>query len=178
MAFILGGHSFRTEATGGTVQGQNFLGFEFNAWSSLLTLAAGLLLVFGAPLHWGAKTMSLIVGLALGAASVIALDDKSDVFGIFAANGPTKLLWGAAGSALIILSLLPRVGGKQTDADDEPDRRPRREPELVTTRRPAESERVVERPVAEPQRVASPAQGVEPEPANGSGAVSAKPRSR
>jgi len=51
--------------------------------------------------------MSLIVGLALGAASVIALVDKRDVFGIFAANGATKLIWGVASAVLLVLALLP-----------------------------------------------------------------------
>jgi len=49
--------------------------------------------------------MSLIVGLALGAASVIALVDKRDVFGIFAANGPTKLIWGVSSAVLLVLAL-------------------------------------------------------------------------
>jgi hypothetical protein len=113
LAFILGGHSFRADPVSGTVNGEEFLGLEVNAWSSLLFIAAGLLLLFGSPLHWAAKSMSLIVGLALGAASVIALYDEQDVFGIFAANGPTKLVWGATAAALLIVALLPRVGRKR-----------------------------------------------------------------
>jgi hypothetical protein len=109
-AFSLGGHSFALHPLSGTVQGKSWLGLEVNAWSSLLFIAAGALLVFGSPVHVLAKSMSLIVGLALGAASVIALHDKQDVFGIFAANGLTKLVWGAAGALLIVLSLLPRIG--------------------------------------------------------------------
>jgi hypothetical protein len=91
------------------VNGRTWLGLEVNAWSSLLFIAAGGLLLVSAPAHWAAKSMSLIVGLALGAASVIALYDKQDVFGVFAANGLTKLVWGAAGALLIVLSLVPRV---------------------------------------------------------------------
>ena len=71
-ALIFGGHSFTTDPLSGTVQGETWLGLEVNAWSSLLFIGAGALLLLGAPLHWGAKTMSLIVGLGLGAASVIA----------------------------------------------------------------------------------------------------------
>ncbi len=146
LAFILGGHSFKADPISGTVNGEKFLGLEVNAWSSLLFVAAGLLLLFGSPLHWAAKSMSLIVGLVLGAASVIALYDEQDVFGIFAANGLTKLVWGAAATLLIVLSLLPRVGGKKRQADDDGarDTAVRREPGVereTTTRGPGSSSR-------------------------------------
>ena len=72
-ALIFGGHSFVQHAPNGTVHGKTWLGLEVNGWSGLLFIAAGLLLLLGAPLHWGAKSMSLIVGLALGAVAVIAL---------------------------------------------------------------------------------------------------------
>jgi hypothetical protein len=120
-AVIFGGHSFTTHALGGTVNGKTWLGLEVNAWSSLLFIGAGALLLFGAPLHWGAKTISLIVGLALGAACLLALVDGHDVLGIFAANGLTKLAWGAAAAVLLVLALLPRVGG-QKDPDADPER--------------------------------------------------------
>jgi hypothetical protein len=122
---VLGGNGFGSSPVDGTVQGESFLGFEGNGWTNLLWIAAGALLLFGAPLHWGAKTMALLVGLALGAASVIALVDGDDVFGIFAANGLTKLAWGASAAALLIFSLLPRVGrdkGRKHDADLDRDR--------------------------------------------------------
>lgn len=125
-ALIFRGHSFTTHALGGTVNGKTWLGLEVNAWSSLLFIGAGALLLFGAPLHWGAKTISLIVGIALGAACLIALVDGHDVLGIFAANGLTKLVWGAAGALLLILALLPRVGAKNQDADPERARSERR----------------------------------------------------
>jgi hypothetical protein len=111
-AFVMGGHSFALDFPSGTVNGKTWLGLEVNAWSSLLFIAAGVLLLISAPAHWAAKTMSLIVGLVLVAAAVIALYDKHDVLGIFAANGPTRLVWGVAGVLLIVLSLLPRVGRK------------------------------------------------------------------
>jgi len=139
-AFILGGHSFRTDPISGAVDGETWLGLEVNAWSSLLFIGAGALLLFGAPMHVAAKSLSLIVGLVLGAASVIALYDEQDVFGIFAANGLTKLVWGAAGGLLIVLSLLPRVGGKhkQDDATVEPPRSTRRvEREPMLRERPS-----------------------------------------
>ena len=125
-ALIFGGHSFTTHPVDGTVNGKTWLGLEVNAWSSLLFIAAGALLLFGSPLHWAAKSMSLIVGLVLGAASVISLVDGEDVFGIFAANGLTKLVWGVAAAVLIVLSLLPRVGGGRKDRDEhvEPATRP------------------------------------------------------
>jgi hypothetical protein len=143
---VLGGNSFSSNPVSGDVQGDSFLGLEGNGWTNLLWIAAGALLLFGAPLHWGAKTMALLVGLALGAASVIAIFDGTDVFGIFAANGPTTLAWGAASVALLLLSLLPRVGKDKGRRDD----RERREPAAPA---PAARERVVER-----ERVASEGQ--------------------
>lgn len=118
---LFGGRGFTIDVPSGTINGETWLGLEVNGWSNLLFIAAGALLLFGAPVHWGAKSMSMIVGLALGAASVIALVDGDDVLGIFAANGLTKLVWGLAAGVLLILALLPRVGGKKRE-DDPTDR--------------------------------------------------------
>ena len=111
-ALIFGGHSFAQHAPNGAVHGNSWLGLEVNGWSGLLFIAAGLLLLLAAPLHWGAKGMSLIVGLALGAAALIALANGHGALGIFAANHLTELVWGAAAALLIVLSQLPRVGAK------------------------------------------------------------------
>jgi len=140
-ALIFGGHGFATQhVPSGAVHGQTWLGLEVNGWSNLLFIAAGLLLMFGAPLHWGAKGMSLIVGLGLAAAAVIAVIRGDGVFGLLAANGRTELVWGAAGALLILLSLLPRVGGKPERREEpEPAASPRaprrvtREPVTFTT---------------------------------------------
>ena len=121
LALIFGSSDFTTDPVDGTVQGTKWLGFEGNGWSNLLTAVAGALLLFGSPTHWGAKGLSLIVGLVLGAASVIAMVDGDDVFGIFAANGLTELAWGVSAAVLIVLALLPRVGGGRRD-DDVPRR--------------------------------------------------------
>jgi hypothetical protein len=115
---IFGGSGFSSDPVSGNVDGSTGLGLEGNGWTNLLFAGAGALLVFGSPLHWGAKSLALIVGLVLGAASVISLVDGQDVFGIFAANGLTKLVWGAAAAALLLVALLPRVGkDKHTDTD-------------------------------------------------------------
>ena len=111
LGLIFGGNGFTTDPVDGTVQGTKWLGLEANGWSNLLFAGAGALLLFGSPLHWGAKTLALVVGLVLGAASVISLFDGQDVFGIFAANGLTELVWGIAAAVLLVLALLPRVGG-------------------------------------------------------------------
>ena len=151
--FIAGGDEARSfqdiNPMNGLAEGGSFLGFEGNGWTNLLWVAAGALLLFGSPLHWGAKMMSIIVGLALGAASVISLVDGDDVFGIFAANGPTKLLLGIAASVLLLTALLPRVGkDKHRDRDLDVDtRRPVRAERPVEHERPVERERIVERPV-------------------------------
>jgi len=155
LGLIFGGQSFTSSPVDGTVNGESFLGVEGNGWTWVLFIAAGALLLFAAPLHWGAKTMALLVGLALGAASVIALFDGEDVFGIFAANGLTKLILGATSAALLILSLLPRIGGKRVDRDERMAERPART---------AGEERIVER---ERQPVVDRETVVDREPAGG-----------
>ena len=90
------------------VQGKVFFGiFGVNGWSGMLTAAAGGLLLFGAAQHLLAKTMSLIVGVAFGAAAVIALV-SGNVLGMAAANGPTKAAWGAVALILLFNTLIPR----------------------------------------------------------------------
>src|SRR5947208_12679384 len=56
----------------GLANGSNWLGFEVNGWTNFFAITAGALLLFGAAQHHLAKTMSLIVGLALAACAVIA----------------------------------------------------------------------------------------------------------
>jgi hypothetical protein len=67
-------------------KGKVFGLFEANGWTGMLTAVGGGLLLFGAAQHLLAKTMSLIVGVALGAAAVIALI-SGNVLGMAAANG-------------------------------------------------------------------------------------------
>ena len=114
---IFGGSGFTSDPLSGTVNGSTWLGLEGNGWTNLLFAGSGALLLLGAPLHWGAKTLALVVGLVLGSASVISLVDGQDVFGIFAANGLTKLAWGVAAAILLVVALLPRVG-KDKHGDD------------------------------------------------------------
>lgn len=114
---IFGGNGFTSDPVSGTANGSTWLGIEGNGWTNLLFAGSGALLLFGAPLHWGAKTLALVVGLVLGAASVIALVDGQDVFGIFAANGLTKLVWGVAAAVLLVVALLPRVGKRERTDD-------------------------------------------------------------
>ena len=108
-----------TQPTGGfpdgAANGPDFLGFEANGWTAWLTTAAGALLLFGAAQHLLAKTMSLVVGLALGAAAIIAAVD-GDVLGLAAANFWTELGWGIAAVLLLFNLFAPRV--EHTDHDD------------------------------------------------------------
>ena len=67
--------------------------FGVNGWTGMLTAVGGGLLLFGAAQHLLAKTMSLIVGVALGAAAIIALI-SGNVLGMAAANHWTELGWG------------------------------------------------------------------------------------
>jgi hypothetical protein len=81
--------------------------FGANGWTGMLTAAAGGLLLFGAAQHLLAKTMSLIVGVTLGAAAIIALV-SGNVLGLAAANGWTELAWGVVAAILLLNTLLPR----------------------------------------------------------------------
>ena len=89
--------------------GKVFLGiFAANGWTGMLSAVAGGLLLFGAAAHLLAKAMSLIVGVALGAAAIIALSSSGNVLGMAAANGFTELLWGACAAVLLFNTLIPR----------------------------------------------------------------------
>ena len=140
LALLFGDRSFTASPIDGNVTGEPFLGLAGNGWTNVLIAGAGALLLFGSPLHWGAKSMAIIVGLVLGAASVISMVDGSDVFGIFATNGPMQLALGIAAAALLILSLLPRVGKKDKhrdrdmDIDRDRDTHVHREREVVRER--------------------------------------------
>lgn len=81
--------------------------FGANGWTGMLTAVGGGLLLFGAAQHLLAKTMSLIVGIALGAAAIIALA-SGNVLGMVAANGWTEIGWGAAAAILLFNTIVPR----------------------------------------------------------------------
>jgi Domain of unknown function (DUF4383) len=84
--------------------------FGANGWTGMLTAIAGGLLLFGAAQHLLAKAMSLIVGVALAAAAIIALV-HGNVLGLAAANSWTELGWGAVAAILLFNTLAPRRGG-------------------------------------------------------------------
>jgi hypothetical protein len=110
LGLIFASTDFTTHAPTGTVNGGTFIGIEGNGWTWVGFAAGGLLLLLGSPLHWGAKSTAFLVGLAYGVGALIALSDGTDILGIFATNGWTKIVLGAAGVALVLLSMLPRVG--------------------------------------------------------------------
>jgi hypothetical protein len=90
------------------VQGKVFLGiFGANGWTGMLTAVAGGLLLFGAAQHLLAKAMSLIVGVALGAAAIIALT-SGNVLGLAAANHWSELGWGVVAAILLFNTMIPR----------------------------------------------------------------------
>jgi hypothetical protein len=115
LGLLFGSTNFDLDAPDGTVSGGTWLGIEGNGWTWLAFAAGGLLLLLTAPMHWGAKTMALIVGLVMGAASVILISDGDDVMGVAAGNNWTMLAFGAAAVALLIVALLPRVGRKRVE---------------------------------------------------------------
>ena len=89
------------------VQAKVFGIFGINGWTGMLTAVAGGLLLFGAAQHTLAKTMSLIAGVALGAAAIIALV-SGNVLGMAAANHWTELGWGIVAVILLFNTLIPR----------------------------------------------------------------------
>jgi hypothetical protein len=113
LGLLMASTDFTTSAPNGNVNGDTFLGIEGNGWTWVLFAGAGVILLISAPLHWGAKTMAMIVGLAMGAAAVIAIVDGTDALGIFAANRATRLAMGVAAVALLVIAMLPRVGRRR-----------------------------------------------------------------
>lgn len=134
-ALLFGSHSFTTHAIHGTVDGERWLGFEVNGWSALLCAGAGAALVFAAPLHWGAKTVSLIVAIVLGEAALLAFADGHDAMGIFAAGHLTELGWAIAAGVLLVVALLPRVGAGAKDDRRDAETRGARQRERDLDRR-------------------------------------------
>ena len=92
--------------------------FGANGWTGMLTAVAGGLLLFGAAQHLLAKTISLIVGVALGAAAIIALV-SGNVVGLAAANGWTELAWASAAAILLFNTLSPRMRRRNVATDGQ-----------------------------------------------------------
>ena len=108
------------------VNADKFLGFEANGWTAWFTTCAGALLLFGAAQHLLAKTISLVVGLALAACAVFALVD-GDVLGLAAANLWTWLGWAIAAVLLLLNVFAPRVSRSSDDQDEDRSAGTRRE---------------------------------------------------
>jgi hypothetical protein len=173
LAFLADGTSPTDGFPDGTIRNaETFLGVGVNDWTAFFTATAGGLLLFGAAQHLLAKTMSLLVGLALGACSVIALVDGDDVLGLAAANGWTKLGWGVAAAVLLVNTLLPRKGGKSQGASHlggqnqggGRGRTVRSQPVAAPTRQPNAPEREPVEVEREPVGVEREPVGVEREP--------------
>ncbi len=110
--FLYRAHSFPrfSNVPNGTAHkdGTFLLGlFGANGWTGMFTAVCGGLLLLGAAQHLLAKTMSLIVGLALGAAAIIS-GVSGDVLGMAAANGWTELGWAVCAVILLFNTLAPR----------------------------------------------------------------------
>ncbi len=113
LGLIFASTNFTTHAPDGDVFGGTFLGIEGNGWTWALFGGTGLVLLLSAPMHWSAKTMSMLGGLVMLVACVLAIVDGNDVLGIFAANRATMLAFGVAAAAMLIVAMLPRVGRRK-----------------------------------------------------------------
>ena len=91
--------------------------FAANGWTAMFTAVGGALLLFGLAQHLLAKTMSLIVGIAFGAAAIIGLI-SGNVLGMAATNGWTEVAWGACAVLLLFNTLSPRRRREVVVADD------------------------------------------------------------
>jgi hypothetical protein len=115
LGFVFGSTNFTAHFPDGDVTGGTMLGIEGNGWTWALFGGTGLVLLLSAPMHWSAKTMSMLGGLVMLVACVLAIVDGNDVLGIFAANRATMLAFGVAAAALLIVAMLPRVGRRRKD---------------------------------------------------------------
>jgi hypothetical protein len=155
------------------VQGKVFFGiFGVNGWTGLFTAAAGGLLLFGAAQHLLAKTMSLIVGVALGAAAVIAVI-SGNVLGLAAANSWTKLGWAACAVILLFNTLIPR----RTRTIEEPVADDRALPR-TRTQQPANGAEPATRVQAAEAEPVTHTQAAEAEPVTRTQAAEAEPVTR
>ena len=82
--------------------------FGANGWTAMLTAVAGALLLFGAAQHLLAKTMSLIVGVVLGAGAIIGFTSSGNVLGMAGVNHLSELGWAIVAVILLFNTLVPR----------------------------------------------------------------------
>ena len=109
--------SFNFDFPSGTVEGDTFLGIEGNGWTWVVFAAAGLLLLLGSPIHWGAKSMAFIVGVAMRRRRA----DRALRRRRHPRHRRHQQLDEAdhgrrAAPALILLSMMPRVGRRRGGA--------------------------------------------------------------
>jgi hypothetical protein len=107
LGFVIGhagSRSFTLHPIRGIVNGGTFIGVEGNGWTWALFAAGGLLLLLGSRLHWSAKTTAMVVGIVFGVIALLGVTDGTDALGIFAMNGWTELIMGAAGVVQLILT--------------------------------------------------------------------------
>jgi hypothetical protein len=119
LGLIFASTSFTAHAPDGDVTGGTFLGIEGNGWTWVLFGGTGLVLLLSAPMHWSAKTMSMLGGLVMAVACVLAVVDGNDVLGIFAANRATMVAFGVAAVAMLVVAMLPRVGRRRDVVVDD-----------------------------------------------------------
>jgi hypothetical protein len=96
--------------------------------------------------------MSLIAGIALGAAAIIALI-SGNVLGLAAANGWTEIAWGAAAAILLFNTVIPRRKKTVEEPDRSTEPRRRVEPAAAPSpqdngRRSLDEQEIGARPVA------------------------------
>ena len=110
VGLLTAGSDFSTEFFDGDVSGEVLLGIEANGWTNALFVVNGALLILASATTLSARFVAAGVGLDFGAAAAVAFIDGSDVVGVFATNGATRIVWAALALVLLMLAVvLPRT---------------------------------------------------------------------
>ncbi len=103
LGFFFGGSGF---ATGGDLDGQNFIVFEVNGWHNVVHLATGAFLVLMAATARAAVTGLLIFGLAYLAVTVWGFLDGNDVASLVPVNTADNWLHVAITAAALLIAFI------------------------------------------------------------------------
>jgi hypothetical protein len=112
VGLLTGGGSFSAEPFNSDVSGEVLLGIEANGWTNALFVVNGGLLILASVTIFSARFVAAAVGLDFAAAATVASIDGSNVLGVFATNGATRIAWTVLALILLVLAVVePRESG-------------------------------------------------------------------
>jgi hypothetical protein len=103
--------------TGGSIDGDSFVGFEVNGFHNLVHIASGVLLLAASAKRTSAKTVALLFGIVYGAVALIGLIDGETVFGLIPVNPADNILHIALSVAGILAALASDTDDRDRDRD-------------------------------------------------------------